>query len=73
MTAVANEGTFLLTDRQCASILDWAAAQPHNGLVLRAFLASVALAALQPKEALKLRARDVAFDDQGRGALLIPS
>lgn len=73
MTAVTTKGMFLLTDRQCFSILAWAAAQPQNGLVSRAFLASIALAALQPEEALTLRVRDVELDDDGRGVLLIPS
>lgn len=71
MAAVVGAKTFLLTDRQCFSILDWAAEQPQNGLVLRAFLASIALAALQPKEALALRVRDVELTDDGSGWLLI--
>ncbi|MEU6816106.1 hypothetical protein [Streptomyces sp. NPDC046860] len=71
MAAVVGAKTFLLTDRQCFSILDWAAGQPQNGLVLRAFLASIALAALQPKEALVLRVRDVELADDGTGWLLI--
>jgi integrase len=71
MAAVVGAKTFHLTDRQCFSILDWAAEQPQNGLVLRAFLASIALAALQPKEALLLRVRDVELADDGSGWLLI--
>jgi integrase len=71
MAAVVDENTLLLTDRQCFSILDWAAEQPQNGLVLRAFLASIALAALQPKEALTLRVRDMELTDDGGGWLLI--
>jgi integrase len=71
MAAVVGAKTFHLTDRQCFSILDWAAEQPQNGLVLRAFLASIALAALQPKEALVLRVRDVELADDGSGWLLI--
>lgn len=71
MAAVVGAKTFLLADRQRFSILDWAAEQPQNGLVLRAFLASVALAALQPKEALVLRVRDVELTDDGSGWLLI--
>lgn len=57
--------------RQCVSILGWAAKQSQNGPVLRAFLASIALAALQPKEALALRVRDVELTDDGSGWLLI--
>ncbi|MEU2023955.1 hypothetical protein ABZ565_17640 [Streptomyces sp. NPDC016469] len=71
MAAVVGAKTSHLTDRQCFSILDWAAEQPQNGLVLRAFLASIALAALQPKEALVLRVRDVELADDGSGWLLI--
>jgi hypothetical protein len=71
MTAVVGTQTILLTDRQCFSILDWAAEQPQNGLALRAFLASIALAALQPKEALVLCVRDVELTDDGSGWLLI--
>ncbi|MGN5380812.1 hypothetical protein ACQ4WX_37940 [Streptomyces lasalocidi] len=52
-------------------MLDWVAEQPQNGLVLRAFLASIALAALRPTEALALRVRDVELSDTGRGVLLI--
>ncbi|GHJ40828.1 hypothetical protein [Streptomyces sp. TS71-3] len=71
MVAVVDAKTTLLADRQCFSILDWAAEQPQSGLVLRAFLASIALAALQPKEALVLRVRDVELTDDGSGWLLI--
>ncbi|MEU1296090.1 hypothetical protein ABZ439_27080 [Streptomyces sp. NPDC005840] len=71
MAAIVDAETFRLTDRQCFSILDWAAEQPHNGFVLRAFLASIALAALQPEEALTLRVRDVELTDDGRSWLLI--
>jgi integrase len=71
MAAVIGAESLILTDRQCISILDWAAEQPQNGLVLRAFLASIALAALQPREALTLRARDVELADDGSGWLLI--
>ncbi|AKN72139.1 hypothetical protein QR97_22290 [Streptomyces sp. PBH53] len=71
MAAVVSTRTFLLADWQCFSILDWAAEQPQNGLVLRAFLASIALAALQPQEALTLRVRDVELTDDGSGWLLI--
>ncbi|MEU7100834.1 hypothetical protein AB0A66_21260 [Streptomyces longwoodensis] len=71
MAAVVDAQTFHLTDRQCFSILNWAAEQPQNGLVLRVFLASIALAALQPKEALVLRVRDVELADDGIGWLLI--
>ncbi len=58
-------------NRQCFSLLDWVAEQPQNGLVLRAFLASIALAALRPTEALALRVRDAELPDEGNGALLI--
>ncbi|MFH8407639.1 hypothetical protein ACH4FX_23020 [Streptomyces sp. NPDC018019] len=71
MAAANEDELFLLTDRQCSSILDWAAEQPRNGGVLQAFLASLALAALQPKEALALRARDMELADNGSGVLLI--
>ncbi|MFI6808276.1 hypothetical protein ACIBO6_25215 [Streptomyces luteogriseus] len=73
MTVVADEGTLLLTDRQCFAVLNWAAEQPQNGPVLRAFLASIALAALRPTEALALRVRDVELDDDGTGVLLVPA
>ncbi|TQE23739.1 tyrosine-type recombinase/integrase [Streptomyces ipomoeae] len=53
--------------------MTWAAEQPQNGLVLRAFLASIALAALRPTEVLALRVRDVELDDDGTGVLLVPS
>ncbi|MET8723318.1 hypothetical protein [Streptomyces misionensis] len=71
MAAVVSEETFYLSDRQCFAILDWAAEQPQSGLVLRAFLASIALAALHPEEALVLRVRDVEIADDGTGWLLV--
>ncbi|NYV72836.1 hypothetical protein [Streptomyces sp. UH6] len=71
MAAVVDAKTFRLTDRQCFSMLDWAAEQPQKGLVLRAFLESIVLAALQPKEALLLRARNVALAADGSGGLLM--
>ncbi|MEV0905096.1 tyrosine-type recombinase/integrase [Streptomyces hokutonensis] len=71
MAAVVSEGTFHLSDRQCFAILDWAAEQPQNGLVLRAFLASLALAALRPQEALVLRVRDVELADDRIGWLVV--
>ncbi|WP_424918206.1 tyrosine-type recombinase/integrase [Streptomyces sp. wa1064] len=71
MAAVVSEETFTLTDRQSFAILDWAAEQPQSGLVLRAFLASVALAALRPEEALALRVRDVEVAESGTSWLLI--
>ncbi|MFF2808801.1 hypothetical protein ACFVT2_16795 [Streptomyces sp. NPDC058000] len=71
MAVVADDETFLLSGRQCFSILDWVAEQSRNGLVLRAFLASIALAALRPKEALALRVRDMELADDGSGVLLI--
>ena len=71
MAAVTDDATFLLTDRQCFAMLDWTAEQPQNGLVLRAFLASIALAALRPAEALALRVRDLELADDGTGVLLI--
>jgi len=61
MTAVTGDETFLLTDRQCFAMLDWVGEQPKNGLVLRSFLASIALAALRPAEALALRVRTWSF------------
>ncbi|WP_406453406.1 tyrosine-type recombinase/integrase [Streptomyces sp. NBC_01622] len=71
MAAVVSEETIHLTDRQCFAILDWAAEQPQSGLVLRAFLASIALAALRPEEALALRVRDVKVADDGASWLLV--
>ncbi|GAA2443166.1 hypothetical protein GCM10010433_50540 [Streptomyces pulveraceus] len=73
MTAVVSEGTFHLSDRQCFAILDWAGEQLQDGLVLRAFLASIALAALHPEEALALRVRDVELAEDGAGWLLVHS
>ncbi|WP_141726842.1 hypothetical protein [Streptomyces niveus] len=71
MAAVVSEGTFHLSDRQCFPILDWAAEQPQSCLVLRAFLASIALAALRPEEALALRVRDVEIAEDGATWLLV--
>ncbi|MHC3462909.1 hypothetical protein [Streptomyces flavovirens] len=71
MAAVVSEETFYLSDRQCFAILDWAVEQPQSGLVLRAFLASIALAALHPEEALVVRVRDVQSTDDGTGWLLV--
>ncbi|NEY35611.1 hypothetical protein GTU99_26180 [Streptomyces sp. PRKS01-65] len=71
MAAVVSEGTFHLSDRQCFAILDWAGEQPQDGLVLRAFLASIALATLRPEEALALRVRDVEIAEDGASWLLV--
>ncbi|NNN32048.1 tyrosine-type recombinase/integrase [Streptomyces sp. S3(2020)] len=71
MAAVVSEGTFHLSDRQSFAILDWAAERPQSGLVLRAFLASIALAALRPGEALALRVRDVEIAEDGATWLLV--
>ncbi|MGI5458789.1 hypothetical protein ACQEWB_37565 [Streptomyces sp. CA-249302] len=71
MVAVVSEETFHLSDRQCFATLDWAAEQPQSGLVLRAFLASIALAALRPEEALALRVRDVEIAEDGASWLLV--
>ncbi|MGW1162384.1 tyrosine-type recombinase/integrase, partial [Streptomyces sp. NPDC002519] len=68
-----TEATLFLTERQCSLILDWVAARSQNGLVLRAFLASMALAALRPEEGLALRVRDLEFDEDDSGVLLIHS
>lgn len=73
MAVVANDETFLLSDQQCLSILDWVGGQAKNGLVLRSFLASIALAALRPAEALMLRVREVELGNDGSGALLVPA
>ncbi|WP_327178691.1 hypothetical protein OG599_27750 [Streptomyces sp. NBC_01335] len=73
MAAVVGEGTFHLSDRQCFAILDWAGEQPQSGLVLRAFLASIALAALSPEGALALRVREVELAEDGAGWLLVHS
>ncbi|WP_445396966.1 hypothetical protein ACSMX9_24385 [Streptomyces sp. LE64] len=71
MTAVVNEQTSYLSDRQCFAILDRASEDPQNGLALRAFLASIALAALRPEEARVLRVRDVELVDDGTGWLMV--
>jgi integrase len=71
MAVVAADELFLLSEAQCLSILDRVGQQPQNGLVLRAFLASIALAALRPQEALALRVRDLELDGEGGGVLLI--
>ncbi|MFD6989417.1 hypothetical protein [Streptomyces sp. NPDC059943] len=73
MTAVVSEGTFHLSDRQCFAILDWAGEQPQSSHVLRAFLASIALAALRPEEALALRVREVELAEGDAGWLLVHS
>ncbi|GAA2245862.1 hypothetical protein GCM10010232_36200 [Streptomyces amakusaensis] len=70
MTAVVDE-TFLLSDRQRDDLLDQVGQCPQNGRALRAFLSSIALAALRPQEALALRVRDVDLPDQGPGELVI--
>ncbi|MEW2190015.1 hypothetical protein [Streptomyces microflavus] len=72
MTAVVNEQTSYLSDRQCFAILDRASEDLQNGLALRAFLASIALAALSPEEARVLRVRDVELVDDGTGWLMVP-
>lgn len=71
MAAVVSKETLHLTDRQFFAILDWVAEQPQSGIVLRAFLASIALAALHPEEALALRVRDVEIADDGTRWLLV--
>lgn len=71
MTVITDRGMVLLTDCQCFAMLDWVGEQSQNGTVLRAFLASIALAALQPGEALALHVRDAEFADDGSGVLLI--
>ncbi|MFJ3578902.1 tyrosine-type recombinase/integrase [Streptomyces rubiginosohelvolus] len=71
MTAVVNEQTSYLSDRQCFAILDRASEDLQNGLALRAFLASIALAALRPEEARVLRVRDVEIVDDGTGWLMV--
>ncbi|MEU2800614.1 hypothetical protein [Streptomyces sp. NPDC006863] len=71
MTAVVNEQTSYLSDRQCFAILDRASEDLQNGLALRAFLASIALAALRPEEARVLRVRDVELADDGTGWLVV--
>ncbi|MEV6147562.1 hypothetical protein [Streptomyces sp. NPDC051992] len=73
MAAVVNEGTVYLSNRQCFAILDWAGEQPQSGLVLRAFLASITLAALRPEEALAMRVREVELAEDGIGWLLVHS
>lgn len=72
MTAVVDE-TFLLSDRQRDDLLDRVGQCPRNGRALRAFLSSIALAALRPQEALALGVRDANLPDQGPGELMIHS
>ncbi|MFI1016384.1 hypothetical protein [Streptomyces sp. NPDC020965] len=69
--AAAVDERFLLSDRQRDDLLDRIGQCPQNGHVLRAFLSSVALAALRPQEASALRVRDVDLPDQGPGELMI--
>ncbi|MFG3266474.1 hypothetical protein [Streptomyces bobili] len=71
MTAVTVDAAILLADRQCFAMLDWVAERPRDERVLRAFLASIALAALRLAEALALRVRDLGLHDEGRSGLLI--
>ncbi|MDF9816227.1 hypothetical protein [Streptomyces sp. SPB162] len=74
MTAGTNEETLLLEGRQrLLSLVDWVAEQPENGLMLRSFLMSIALAGLRPTEAMGLRVRDAVLPDEGAGILLIRS
>ncbi|MEE1942530.1 tyrosine-type recombinase/integrase [Streptomyces sp. TRM 70361] len=71
MTAATGDEAFLLTERQCSAILDAVGERPQDGRVLRAFLATIALAALRPAEALALRVRDLELSDGGPNALLV--
>ncbi|WP_329559069.1 hypothetical protein OG711_09720 [Streptomyces uncialis] len=70
MAAVVDE-RFLLSDRQRDDLLNRIGQCPRNGRPLRAFLSSVALAALRPHEALALRVRDANLPNQGPGELMV--
>jgi integrase len=69
MTVATEKESLFLSDRQRFALLDWVGEQPHNGHTLRAFLATVALAALRPTEALALRVRDLDLAEEGFDAL----
>ncbi|MGC9539845.1 hypothetical protein [Streptomyces sp. UG1] len=62
---------FLLSDQQRDALLDWIGQRPRGERPLRAFLSSIAFAALRPQEALALRLRDAHLPDEGPGDLVI--
>ncbi|MCZ4121771.1 hypothetical protein [Streptomyces sp. H39-S7] len=71
MAAGTDEEDLLPEGRQrLLSLVDWVAERPKDGLVLRNFLMSIALAGLRPTEAMALRVRDVVLPDEGAGVLL---
>ncbi|MFD9424478.1 MULTISPECIES: hypothetical protein [unclassified Streptomyces] len=70
LTAVVDE-RFLPSDRQRDDLPDWLGQCLRNGHALRAFLSSIALAALRPQEAVALQLRDVHLPDEGPGELVI--
>ncbi|MFF6986873.1 hypothetical protein [Streptomyces sp. NPDC010273] len=70
--AVVDEKS-LLSDRQRDDLLEWIGQRPLNGRPLRAFLSTIAFAALRPQEVLALRVRDARLPDEGPGALVIHS
>jgi hypothetical protein len=73
LSKIVDPQEIFRSELHCSALLDRVAEQPHNGLALRAFMASVAFAALRPAEALALRVRDVELPEEGPGTLLIPS
>jgi integrase len=68
--AVVDE-RFLPSDQQRDDLLAWIGQRPRHGRPLRAFLSSIAFAALRPQEALALRVRDAHLPDEGPGDLVI--
>ncbi|WP_405721879.1 hypothetical protein OG607_10835 [Streptomyces sp. NBC_01537] len=71
MCAAVVDERFLLSDQQRDALLDWIGQRPQNGRPMRAFLSSIAFAALRPQEALALRVRDAYLPDEGPGHLVI--
>lgn len=71
MSQTIGDEMLLLSDRHCFTILDWVAEHPKDGLVLRAFLASMALAALRPAEALALRVQDAQLPPDDSSGILV--
>ncbi|MEU7558647.1 hypothetical protein [Streptomyces eurythermus] len=67
--AVVDEKS-LPSDLQRDALLEWVGQRARNGRTLRAFLSSVAFAALRPQEALVLRVRDMRLTEKS-GVLLI--
>ncbi|MER5226095.1 hypothetical protein [Streptomyces flaveus] len=71
VSAAVVDESFLLSDQQCDGLLGWIGQRPWDGRPLRAFLSTIAFAALRPQEALALRVRDAYLPDEGPGALVI--